>query len=698
MSKSFSLHSCFLAFLVIAITLEAYPCLGAGPGRQFITADTVEKTAAALIKTHGDKEAALVRKGVTQAASLWTGEDGDQNAFKAFCTRHFASDPKVRNLMFSRSESHYDSMNGHLQELSRELSEPLQLEVGPMVPLDYLYGEFSPWAHLQDDYFKTGIAFSALLNYPLCTLEEMLEKGPKWSRREWAEARHVQRFDSRVPAEINQKSTVAYLNAENYISSYNIHMYHLLNPEGKRLFPHGLKLITHWGLRDELKGQYRNADGLARQELIVKVMERIITQQIPGEVIGSADLDWDPFSNKVYREGKEVAATSEANVRYRHLKNIFDVACLSDPYFPAHPTLISRNFEQGMEIPEKTVEEYLVAMLSDPSVRECARFIEKRLGRKLRPFDIWYDGFRSTVSISEGELDKVVKKRYPTVEAFQKDLPEILKKLGFSDEKARFLSEHIVVDPSRGAGHAMGAGGRDFKAHLRTRFGPDGMNYKGFNIAIHELGHCVEQVFSLNLMDYTLLSGVPNTAFTEAFAFMFQARDIELLGLEEKGENSEELHALDCLWDTYELSGVSLLCMRVWHWMYDHPGATPEELKEAVITLSKDVWNRYYAPVIGEKDCILLAVYSHMIESGLYLPNYPVGHLIEYQMENHMKTRSIAGEMERMCRLGRVTPDYWMKCAVGGPVSPEPLLSDARAALKKFGGRAGEGQNLKVAQ
>ena len=57
------------------------------------------------------------------------------------------------------------------------------------------------------------------------------------------------------------------------------------------------------------------------------------------------------------------------------------------------------------------------------------------------------------------------------------------------------------------------------------------MNYKGFNIAVHEMGHNVEQTFSLNDIDHTLLQGVPNTAFTEALAFVFQNHDLELLGL-----------------------------------------------------------------------------------------------------------------------------------------------------------------------
>ena len=63
-------------------------------------------------------------------------------------------------------------------------------------------------------------------------------------------------------------------------------------------------------------------------------------------------------------------------------------------------------------------------------------------------------------------------------------------------------------------GHAFGAARRGDKAYLRTRVEKGGMNYKGFNIAVHEMGHNVEQKFSLNDIDHTLLQGVPNTAFT----------------------------------------------------------------------------------------------------------------------------------------------------------------------------------------
>jgi hypothetical protein len=127
--------------------------------------------------------------------------------------------------------------------------------------------------------------------------------------------------------------------------------------------------------------------------------------------------------------------------------------------------------------------------------------------------------------------------------------------------------------------------------------------------------------------------------------------------------------------------------MAVWHWMYDHPDATPRSLKEATLKISRDTWNTYYAPVFGKKDVILLGIYSHMIHSFLYLPDYPIGHLIAHQIEEQMrKTGSIGPEFERMATEGSVAPDLWMKNATGAPVGAEALLAATKRALEQLHG------------
>jgi hypothetical protein len=95
---------------------------------------------------------------------------------------------------------------------------------------------------------------------------------------------------------------------------------------------------------------------------------------------------------------------------------------------------------------------------------------------------------------------------------------------------------------------------RAAKTRLRTRVGADGMDYKGFNIAVHEMGHNVEQTLSLNDIDHTLLAGVPNTAFTEALAFVFQNRDLDLLGLTSTDPRAEALTTVNTFWSTAEIA------------------------------------------------------------------------------------------------------------------------------------------------
>ncbi len=238
-----------------------------------------------------------------------------------------------------------------------------------------------------------------------------------------------------------------------------------------------------------------------------------------------------------------------------------------------------------------------------------------------------------------------------------------------------------MVEGGRGAGHAWGAQMRSQYSHLRTRIGEKGMNYNGFNVAAHELGHNVEQTISLHDVDHYMLNGVPNTAFTEALAFIFQLRDLKLLGLEQDNPLREHLNTLDILWSTYEIMGVSLVDMAVWRWMYANPEATDEELKAETIRIAREIWNSYYAPVIGVKDSPVLAIYSHMISYPLYLSAYPLGHLIEFQLERQMRGKNFASEIDRIFTIGNLTPRQWMQEAVGGPLGAGPLLEAAGMAV-----------------
>ncbi|MCB2204756.1 hypothetical protein KQI65_08400 [bacterium] len=651
--------------------------------------NTINETIRLLVEDHGEAHRERIEQGVRQTAAMWREDDGSADLFTEFCRAQFITDEDQLFETFQRFQHNLMLIDGYLTEMNRDLTIPLQLDTGPIMPVDYLFGEFAPHAHVSEDMFSTKLAFVALLNFPLTTLEQRLEKGDDWSRRKWAEVRLAQRFGTRVPSAASQAVAAAYTTADTYISSYNIVMHNVVNAEGERLFPEGLKLISHWGLRDELKAQYAKPDGLARQNLIYEIMERIIAQEIPADVIDNDDVDWYIDNNVVVPAGTAPdadakAAEREADTRYAMWLKVFQAERHVDPYHPDNPTHIARRFNDDREIPEEQVEQLLTSVLSSPLIGETAKLIKARLGRDLLPFDIWYPGFKSKPPLTEDELDRIVGKKYPDVQSFEADIPNILGKLGFAREKAQYLASKISVDASRGAGHAMGAGRLVDNAHLRTRVPEGGMKYKGYNIAVHELGHNVEQVMSFQMMDYPMLRGVPNTAFTEGFAFVFQSRDLDLLGLRAHDPDAEATNVLDILWSTYEIAGVALVDMRSWRWMYDHPDASPAQLREAVTSIAKEVWNAYFAPVLGMKDEPLLAIYSHTIDAGLYTPDYPMGHIIAFQVEEYLKDRKLADEMERMCKIGNLSPDLWMRKAVGAPISAEPLLEAAATALQRL--------------
>ena len=212
-------------------------------------------------------------------------------------------------------------------------------------------------------------------------------------------------------------------------------------------------------------------------------------------------------------------------------------------------------------------------------------------------------------------LTSKTSKLYPDPSAFKAELPVILTKLGWSPERAKYLADKIVVDPARGSGHAWGAAMKGAVSHLRTRIQENGMDYKGYNIAIHEFGHNVEQTISLYDVDHYMMSGVPNTAFTEALAFLFQKRDLMLLGMKDNNPEKEEMDVFDAAWSLMEIMGVGMVDMKMWKWLYNNPEATPAQLKEGVLSIAVETWNKYFAPVFGTSDSPILAIYSHMISS-----------------------------------------------------------------------------------
>lgn len=651
--------------------------------KRFISEKSVSEVTKSLLDSIGETQRIRIERGVKQVAQLWQQTDGTNEDFTTFCMENFIADSVQLDVLYKRLEKNFETLSGYFNEIDVTLKEPIQLVGFEESPVDMLFGGYDVRAHMDDDFYANKIAFVTALNFPFYSLDEKTKLGDTWTRKQWAYARMGDRFTSRIPAQVQQHLSQTLTNADSYISNYNIYMGQLVDAKGEKLFPADMKLITHWGLRDELKSDYADkVNGLKKQQLIYEVMKRIIDQSIPSEVINNGKYTWNPVENKIFDSGKELPSKPENDVRYEVLLQNFKANRQIDAYSPNFPTALSRNFDAAMEIPQKDVENLFKSLLSSQQVKEVAAYIKSRLGRDLQPFDIWYNGFKAKGEISEDELTKITSAKYPTPLAVEKDLPNILIKLGWKPEKARQIASLVQVDASLGAGHAWGAVLRGQKARLRTRIGENGMDYKGYNIAVHEFGHNTEQTITLNDVDYWMLNGVPNNAFTEAVAFMFQKRDLELLGVKNANPDAEAFLALDNFWASYEIMGVALVDIAVWEWMYANPNATPAQLKDAVITEAKKVWNEYYAGILGGKDEPILGIYSHMIDYPLYLSYYPIGHLIDFQVEKQMKGKNMADEMQRMYTQGRIVPQIWMKNGVGQAISVEPTLKAVDEALK----------------
>lgn len=651
--------------------------------KRFISEKSVSEVTKSLLDSIGETQRIRIERGVKQVAQLWQQTDGTNEDFTTFCMENFIADSVQLDMLYKRLEKNFETLSGYFNEIDVTLKEPIQLVGFEESPVDMLFGGYDVRAHMDDDFYANKIAFVTALNFPFYSLDEKTKLGDTWTRKQWAYARMGDRFTSRIPAQVQQHLSQTLTNADSYISNYNIYMGQLVDAKSEKLFPADMKLITHWGLRDELKSDYADkVNGLNKQQLIYEVMKRIIDQSIPSEVINNGKYTWNPVENKIFDSGKELPSKPENDVRYEVLLQNFKANRQIDAYSPNFPTALSRNFDAAMEIPQKDVENLFKSLLSSQQVKEVAAYIKSRLGRDLQPFDIWYNGFKAKGEISEDELTKITSAKYPTPLAVEKDLPNILIKLGWKSEKARQIASLVQVDASLGAGHAWGAVLRGQKARLRTRIGENGMDYKGYNIAVHEFGHNTEQTITLNDVDYWMLNGVPNNAFTEAVAFMFQKRDLELLGVKNANPDAEAFLALDNFWASYEIMGVALVDIAVWEWMYANPNATPAQLKDAVITEAKKVWNEYYAGILGGKDEPILGIYSHMIDYPLYLSYYPIGHLIDFQVEKQMKGKNMADEMQRMYTQGRIVPQIWMKNGVGQAISVEPTLKAVDEALK----------------
>ncbi|MCU0410378.1 MAG: hypothetical protein MUC70_03670, partial [Bacteroidales bacterium] len=317
----------------------------------FIDEATVVSSIDGIRSSQPETDVFILEKGVRHAASLWREEDGSSQQFADFVAANFIASPQKRSEVFFKISNYFESLGGNLNEITLDLKKVLDETGGEIDEIDKMFGNYSVGSHLQSDFYSNKIAFVIALNFPYYTLAEKEELGEKWSREEWAMARLGDQFVSRVPAELNQAMAVASGNASMYVAEYNIYMGKLRTDDGRQIFPDDMVLLSHWNLRDEIKANYADTkNGPEKQEMIYRVMERIIRQEIPGKVVNNPEYEWAPYSNRVTKEGAEVQLAPEPDARYAQVVNIFKAHRAIDPFSPGMNTAILRKFAGEMEI------------------------------------------------------------------------------------------------------------------------------------------------------------------------------------------------------------------------------------------------------------------------------------------------------------------------------------------------------------
>lgn len=645
----------------------------------------VESAIRALVSRHGEGARPRIERGVKQAARRWQECDGDASAFIAFCQQHFVSDPAVQRRLLDRLETALEQVGGHLHEIRRNLRRWSDLHGDEFPGVDDLLARFDPAPDLADQFYRQRLAFVALLNFARPALPEMLRHGASWTTEQWAEARIAQTFGARIPAELSELARRISHEASVFVHDFHVPVDRMVDASGRTWFAPGRKLIAHWLVREQIKAAYGRKHGVELQRALAWVMARHIDGSIPRAVMdGSARGLWDPQRNTIDGRATDAGATIGSD-RYRHWLTHRGLAEHFDRLHPEHPTAMARKFDLERQIPEAEVERWLVELLEAPVRRDLAKFLEEHIGRPLEAFDIYFDHLAK--DCDGPGMDAAVRRRFRDERDFAEQLPQILRELGFSASDAEFLGSRVRVEIAKGAGHAVRPGLADYGAWLRTSRLENELGWDGFDTAMHELGHNLEQLISTFDAPRPSLRGVPNTACTEAFAFLYQSLGRRVLGLDDaaQAQRQFDLDAIQTMLAACQIAGPSLLELHAWRWLYQHPGASPEALRDEVLAIADRLWRRFYERDFGPDPHHLLAAYQHMISHPLYLADYALGHIMSHQIRSHMQGKDLATETKRICSIGRVTPDLWMRRAVGSPLSVETLARDTAEALRRVG-------------
>jgi len=97
-----------------------------------------------LIAKYGEAQRLRLERGLRQVGEFWRPEDGDAAAFEGFVRANFAGDQATLDTMFNRFERLLEQLGGHMHEINREFRQQMDLDLGPVLPFDEMFGGYDP--------------------------------------------------------------------------------------------------------------------------------------------------------------------------------------------------------------------------------------------------------------------------------------------------------------------------------------------------------------------------------------------------------------------------------------------------------------------------------------------------------------------------------------------------------------------------
>jgi hypothetical protein len=658
--------------------------LSYGQGNNPVSFEEISKIKDELISRHSSESAARIEKGVYQLARIWDFSDGSYAGFREFCLNNFLPDREL-TVNLPRITENLVLIGGYLSVIRSKMNEPFSFTDVNELHSDRFFRKAVP----SYNPYTSELAYFLKLNFPVWSLEEKRQRSGDWDRNQWI----MNAVGSYYPdREVVRNATLTAKQSEfkRYMDNYFFDMHRIMDARGDYPFINVTSLHCHRGLRDNIKEDYTKDGGFERQMLTGIMLEKVFEGKVPLPFLTDKNTRWNPYKNELYRvEGKKLERikeyASEDKLRYEGLKTLFAIEQSADSAFANGSTYITRTFERA-NLTVDEIEGIIVELLESPLTTEVSHLIADWVNRDLRPFDVWYSGFQEQSYYSAGFLDSLTREKYPDPGSLEADIVNILKNIGFPEEEAFTIQAGVDVHSVVSGGYSDQPPVPGGKALLTTMFDKRGLDYKGYRVAMHELGHVVCGVYSTLDTDNFLLAGVPTGGITEGVAELFAYKNIEGLGLfPYPDEEKKHLLALATFWYLYEMGGNALTDIRTWKWMYDNPDASVDELRNAVLQISAGIWNSYFSKNFGgTEDCHILSVYNHFITGDLYLFNYFVGGIVSYQLADAFRRDELAPALKESCREGVTLPEIWMHEAIGSGFSLDPLFKGVRNAVEYY--------------